>query len=87
MTTLQEAVKQMEINKTPMPISVKTREQVSIAASKSKEFHLVSVPCNKLPILFAATAKEDGPVIIDVNSERIGKLECGYVPKVIVLSA
>lgn len=87
MPTLLDAVKTLDMERQEIGSTmVKSAQQMSISASKSTEFHLVTVQVNRLPMLFASDAKNDGPIIVDSNKDRIGRLECNFIPKVIVLS-
>lgn len=85
-TTIHDAIRSLEMEQSPIPSLVKTAQQMSLAASASKEFHLVSIASNLLPALFAKTASNEGPIIVDKNKDKLGRLDCGFVPKLIVVS-
>lgn len=51
----------------------------------SKSFYLVRLPLNRLASPLRASA-EDGPIIVDVNAEKLGKAPNGFYPKAIVVS-
>jgi hypothetical protein len=67
---------------------VKATAKLNISASiskKSPDFHHVRVKLSKIPLLFASGAKDDGPIVLDKNFNRLGRLHCSYVPSVVVL--
>ena len=68
----------------------KTSKSMNISASvdvkRSADFHLVTVAKDRVPMLFASGCAEEGPIVLDRNYNRIGKINCDYVPKIIVLS-
>lgn len=58
----------------------------SAFSKTSKEFHHMRVPLGKIPMIFAAGALADGPIVLDRNYDRIGQLNCSYVPPVVAIS-
>lgn len=89
MATMAELVNQSKAQSQQRLTFVKSSSQLNISAEvdlRSSEFHSLRVNVKKFPLVFAAGASEDGPIIIDYNFDRLGRIECGFVPKVVVLS-
>lgn len=89
MATLAEHINTTKKQSQERLTFVKSASQLNISAEvdlRSSEFHSLKVAVCKFPLVFAAGASEEGPLVLDYNFDKLGRIECGYTPKVIVLS-
>lgn len=89
MATIAAFVEKTKIQSEARLTFVKSGSQLNISASvdlRSSEFHALNIDVKKFPLVYAINAQEGGPLVIDYNFDGIGRLECGFIPKVVVLS-
>lgn len=88
MATLLETLDEMAAVQVKKPTRLsfeKTKQELSISASSaSARYRKMKIDVTKVPLLSAG--REDGPIVIDVNYDRIRGTKSGFLSKLIVVS-
>src|SRR6202023_613801 len=92
MTNIFEAVQELQIAKTSSAVllMVKNKQALSLEASSSlkssHKYHLTNIDITKVPSLSASNALDDGPLVIDLNVDRLCKTGSQFIPRLLVIS-
>lgn len=89
MPNIHETIVSMErINQTKI-VMMKERKSFDLLAVSSKNsntFRLIDIDLSKVPVLSAVGCEEDGPILIDMNVNKLRRTSCGFVPKIIIMA-